>query len=283
MSKQEHLIPIGTMARINRITSPTLRYYDRIGLLKPKRTDPDTGYRYYSLEQNARLDIISYMKEMGMSISEISEILQKEDLNLIEEILSRKNEQFYKEMETLKIRQDFVRSAIDSIERYRKAPSTGTTSLEYIDQRYIWSIPCSENFYEKDLECYERLLTQLRSALISSDFPQVHSYNTGTSILQKDFTKQRYIADKVFIFADYPLAKRYPNMTVLPSGMYACIYADKYEDELPFAQKLYDYCRDKGYLISGDYICEVLTEFNVFDADRRNMFMRLQVPVTVSE
>ena len=89
MSKQEHLIPIGTMARINRITIPTLRYYDRIGLLKPKRTDPDTGYRYYSLEQNARLDIISYMKEMGMSISEISEILQKEDLNLIEEILSR--------------------------------------------------------------------------------------------------------------------------------------------------------------------------------------------------
>ena len=36
-------------------------------------------------------------------------------------------------------------------------------------------------------------------------------------------------------------------------------------------------------LASGRRICEVLTEFNVFDADRRNMFMRLQVPVTVSE
>lgn len=283
MSKQEHLIPIGTMARINRITIPTLRYYDRIGLLKPKKTDPDTGYRYYSLEQNARLDIISYMKELGMSISEISEILQKEDVTLIEEVLSRKNEQIYKQMEMLKIRRDFVRSAIDSIERYRKAPRTGTTSLEYMGQRYIWAIPCSENYYEKDLESYERVLTRLRTCLIDNDFPQVHSYNIGTSILRKDFEDQKYIADKVFIFADHPLAQRYPAMTVLPSGMYACIYADRYEDELSYARKLYQYCTQKGYLISGDYICEVLTEFNVFDADRRNMFMRLQVPVTVTE
>ena len=28
------------------------------------------------------------------------------------------------------------------------------------------------------------------------------------------------------------------------------------------------------------YLCEVLTEFNVFDEDRRSMLLRLQVPVS---
>lgn len=38
-------------------------------------------------------------------------------------------------------------------------------------------------------------------------------------------------------------------------------------------------CRNNGYRIAGDYLCEVLTEFNVFDGDQRSMFVRLQVPV----
>ena len=61
------------------------------------------------------------------------------------------------------------------------------------------------------------------------------------------------------------------------------VHALKVLSEAPFDLRVLITSRDKGYLISGDYICEVLTEFNVFDADRRNMFMRLQVPVTVSE
>ena len=37
--------------------------------------------------------------------------------------------------------------------------------------------------------------------------------------------------------------------------------------------------RRRGWTVCGDYVCEVLTEFNVFDGDKRGMFLRLQVPV----
>lgn len=33
------------------------------------------------------------------------------------------------------------------------------------------------------------------------------------------------------------------------------------------------------YRIAGDYICEVMTGFPVFDSNPRSMFLRLQVPV----
>ena len=84
------LLSIGKMAALNRISVSTLRLYDEKGLLKPCYIDPQTGYRYYDINQNARLDMIVYMKELGMSLAEIAEILQKEDISLIEEILSKK-------------------------------------------------------------------------------------------------------------------------------------------------------------------------------------------------
>ena len=92
---REALLSIGKMAALNRMSVSPLRLYDEKGLLKPCYTDPRTGYRYYDINQNARLDMIVYMKELGMSLAEIAQVLQKEDISLIEEILSRKNEQLH--------------------------------------------------------------------------------------------------------------------------------------------------------------------------------------------
>ena len=66
---KEDLISIGKMAALNRVSIPTLRLYDEKGLLKPRYTDEKTGYRYYDINQNARLEMIVYMKELGMSLS----------------------------------------------------------------------------------------------------------------------------------------------------------------------------------------------------------------------
>ena len=76
------LVSIGKMAEMNRVTVATLRLYDQLGLLTPRYTDPDTGYRYYDIAQNARLDMIAYMKELGMSLGEIGDVLRKEDITL---------------------------------------------------------------------------------------------------------------------------------------------------------------------------------------------------------
>ena len=51
----------------------------------------------------------------------------------------------------------------------------------------------------------------------------------------------------------------------------------------PYAEKLLQFCQSNGYRISGDYICEVMTEFNVFDEAQRSMYLRLQVPISFEE
>lgn len=176
---KDNLIPIGKMAAMNRVSVPTLRLYDEKGLLKPRYVDPETGYRYYDIDQNARLDMIAYMKELGMSLAQIAQVLQKEDISLIEELLSQKNEQIHEQMRRLKAQHDAVERAILSIERYRKSPATGTLSLEYIDRRFAWGIPCAYNFYQDDVHSYEQSLRALRLKLEEKGFQQIHSYNIG--------------------------------------------------------------------------------------------------------
>ena len=83
----------------------------------------------------------------------------------------------------------------------------------------------------------------------------------------------------MFIFGDKQLGDYGSSIEILESGMYACIYLDSFDDEIPCAKKLLDFCHQHHYRIAGDYVCEVMTEFNVFDEDKRSMFLRLQVPV----
>lgn len=280
---QNELLSIGKMAEINNLTVATLRLYDELGLLHPRRKDPQSGYRYYDMAQNARLDMIAYMKELGMSLAEIADILKKEDITLIETILIRKNEQLHSQMRELKARHNAVERAIASVERYRKSPVKGTIALEYIDRRYLWGLPCRDNFYDTDIYAYERELMYLRQALMNRGFSHIHSYATGTSITRENFLAGRFEAKDVFIFLDYRDVQNFRDATVLDSGMYACIYLDSYDDEIGYAHQLLATCKENGWRIAGDYICEVLTEFNVFDGDRRGMFLRLQVPVQFRE
>ena len=49
--------------------------------------DRDTNYRYYDVNQTSRLDLIRYLREMGMSIKDIAMLLDKEDVDLFEEKL----------------------------------------------------------------------------------------------------------------------------------------------------------------------------------------------------
>lgn len=66
--------------RITGVTARTLHYYDKINLLKPSRLS-DKGYRDYSREDLERLQTILFLKEIELSLKEISDImkLSKED------------------------------------------------------------------------------------------------------------------------------------------------------------------------------------------------------------
>jgi DNA-binding transcriptional MerR regulator len=67
---------IAQVAKMSKVTSRTLRHYDEIGLLPPAWVGGN-GYRYYEKEQLLRLQQILVMRELGVGLDAIKEIVQQ--------------------------------------------------------------------------------------------------------------------------------------------------------------------------------------------------------------
>ena len=85
------MLKIGDFSKLSRISIRMLRHYDEIGLLKPVRIDPESGYRYYSENQLPVAGRINALKDMGFGLAAIGEILPcYEDRDALERHLLRK-------------------------------------------------------------------------------------------------------------------------------------------------------------------------------------------------
>jgi len=69
------MFTIGDFARYGRVSARMLRHYDAIGLLRPDRTDPVTGYRFYGAAQLARLNRIIALKNLGFTLQQVGAVL----------------------------------------------------------------------------------------------------------------------------------------------------------------------------------------------------------------
>ena len=65
---------IQQLSRLSGVTTRALRWYDRIGLLKPSRV-ADSGYRYYGPAEVDRLQDILYYRALGVELARIREYL----------------------------------------------------------------------------------------------------------------------------------------------------------------------------------------------------------------
>ncbi|MGD2078151.1 MAG: helix-turn-helix domain-containing protein [Chloroflexota bacterium] len=73
------MFKIGEFSRLGQVSTRMLRHYDKLGLLVPEHVDEWTDYRYYTIQQLPRLHRIIALKEMGLSLSQIADLLDEDD------------------------------------------------------------------------------------------------------------------------------------------------------------------------------------------------------------
>ena len=73
------MLRIGEFSKLAKTTVKTLRYYDKVGLLKPSFIDSATSYRYYTEEQLEIMRRILMYKKAGMQNADIADILSGRD------------------------------------------------------------------------------------------------------------------------------------------------------------------------------------------------------------
>lgn len=103
------MFSIGEFSKICKVSTKTLRYYAEIGLLQPKATNPETGYRYYDIDQLQTMLLIDRLKGYQCSLEEIKELFSKQTdpaflLSLLQQkklLLLRQNAWIHQQIESI--------------------------------------------------------------------------------------------------------------------------------------------------------------------------------------
>lgn len=276
------MLTIGKMAKINGISEQTLRLYDKMQLLEPCEVNSETGYRYYNIKQCAKLDMIQYMKALGMNLSQIKECFDQQNVSKLRQILERQKLNIEEQIEEMRHAKQAVERAIESYKRYDAAPSEKDVILEYQKERRIFCHDTKINCYSYGMEYYEHILRSLKKNYALHKLPMSYFCNVGSIIRKEHFTKKELWSSEVFLFVEDNFDP-YDEIELIPEGMYLCVYCDGFEREEESIKKLMDFISEHDYQVIGDCISEILIEFPTFSHYDRNAFFKLQVCVKRNE
>ncbi|HHW00628.1 MAG TPA: MerR family transcriptional regulator [Clostridiaceae bacterium] len=157
------MLKIGDFSKLSRISIRMLRHYDEIGLLVPESIDEFTGYRYYSEAQLPIANRINALKDMGFSLSVISEILKVyNDPQSLKEYLLLKQAEL-KELSEKTSRQ--LRILETTINRIGKDDYVMEYSvvLKEMPQRYVASLRKTIPSYDNEGVLWEQMMNELAS------------------------------------------------------------------------------------------------------------------------
>lgn len=101
-------LKIGQVAQKTGVTVKTIRYYEEIGLLDPTVERSDSGYRLFAHQVLNRLAFIKRAQSLGLSLSEIKQILSLHDRGQlpcgeVKQILNEKLTAIAEQIEALEI------------------------------------------------------------------------------------------------------------------------------------------------------------------------------------
>jgi effector-binding domain-containing protein len=134
------MLKIGQFSRFSQVTTKTLRYYDQIGLLKPAEVDRFTGYRYYSATQLPRLHRILALKDLGLSLEQIGDLLEGDlSPDQIRGILRMKQAEIQQQVEEEQARLRRVEQRLKQIEQ-EETMSTQEVVLKKVSAQAVASV-----------------------------------------------------------------------------------------------------------------------------------------------
>lgn len=143
MDKQ-NLLTIGSLSKQTGVHIKSLRYYEQLGILLPAYTDPDSGYRYYTLSQIPVVDAIRACIFLDIPLKEFSNFLTQDG----KKIHYRKLISYGSMLANRKIRE--IQEKLNLLKKFRKQidrmegfQNDETHTVHTLPEKYCWAVPYS--------------------------------------------------------------------------------------------------------------------------------------------
>ena len=273
---KKSLLKIGEMAALNHVSTQTLRLYAKEKLLEPEYLDPETGYRYYTLEQCAKLDLIRALKSCRLSLQQIGEIFSLSSQELLLKALEEQTGVLSDEIYNLSVSRNNLSRIQKNLQILHTLPPFGQIFFEVVPERKIDVQKTDFDFFELGHEGYEKMLRHMQNYLHENQLPPSYFINVGTIMEKECFVRGTYSSYSAFIFVD-DLYPDKDSVRLLPQNTCMSIASDNIALESTYAKQLFEEMKRNGMTPCGDYLCEVLTQFPVHQA--KQLIYKIQVPV----
>ena len=131
------MMTVNTLARQSNVPLDTIRYYTRIGLLKPAR-NPQNGYKVYQSSDAVRVRFIRAAKDLGFTLAEITQILDKakhgnSPCPMVREIIVRHIEENRRKIKEMQKMQKKMQNALKDWENLQDSMPNGTSVCHLIE------------------------------------------------------------------------------------------------------------------------------------------------------
>ena len=265
---------IGEMATLHGISITTLRYYHKIGLFKPAEIHESSNYRYYSIDQFEKLNMINYLKYLGISLHEINSILDKRNIDYLVNILKKESEEIDKKIEKLKKSKRNIKYRYDELIWAQECKEIDKPYISLKDERYILKLDSLVK-NKGDLELGLRKLNS------SSNEPMVFTGRVGLIISKEKLENRKFDSfDSIYISIDE--SDDYAKEVTIKKGMYGTIYySGGHKENKEYLLKLINYIVNNGYKIIGDaFERSIIDEF--IEKKENRILTVIEIPIEKS-
>ncbi|MBI5961699.1 MAG: MerR family transcriptional regulator [Chloroflexi bacterium] len=246
------MFKIGDFSRLTQVSIKALRYYDEIGLLKPAHIDRFTNYRYYTAEQLPRLNRILALKDLGLSLEQITDLIQTDLAPArLRDILQQKQAEIQRQLTEERARLARVEARLRQIEREGQAPAYDVV-VKTVPAQRVAAIRAVVPTYADGGRLFGDLFGYLQACGIDplSTTPWMSLYHDeGFRERDVDVTVTAPL-DRIAL----ALPDRDPVQVIdLPGAeiMLSVIYRGPYEDQAPAYAALLMHIQAHDYCVSG--------------------------------
>ncbi|MEQ8175510.1 MAG: MerR family transcriptional regulator [Syntrophomonadaceae bacterium] len=235
---------IGQFSRICMVSPKALRHYEKLGLLVPMQVDSFNGYRYYGQEQVDSLKAILFLKDLGIPLKTIQQVIVRG--NQPEEIISlleNHRSVLLQELEILNQRLVKLSLWKNSMEVNEMSDTSKyDIRLQYVRETLVYSSrQILTDFYNELPRLFRSLLDEiLAKGGVCAGAPIILYYDDFN---QASFNPQKVDIEVAWPVADPPLA----NNTLPALRVATCTYVGPYNGLERAYGALFTWINNNGY------------------------------------
>ncbi len=281
---RDKMLRSGEFARMAGVTKKALQVYMDKGILIPDAVDMSNGYRYYAKERSAQIEEILKMREVGLSLDDIKDVLDRKDPLLYLDILHKRLDQVDATIAQLEQDRAILRARIENQTMFLNPPALHHCFVEYQPRRAYVRFPIDSYLAAKDAGTgWYDALESVRDAFRRRGVSVKYFKNVGAIFDMDELKRGRIIYSHAAIWPED--VSVFDDVEYLEAGYYASMYDQRYMSDgqaiSKAVQTLMDFVNASDYAVCGDYFEECVAETTMFDFNRMLYVVKEQVPIVL--